>query len=125
MATAKNLFTFLLSFAPFLFFLILGCSAEKEIASESTHFHTVPLTSLFPTNTHCHQPQTTHASKGLRRGASSLKVVHKHGGCSTTLPKGKAANTPTLTDILNQDESRVNSIHARVNSARIDNLNAV
>nr|GLL38214.1 aspartyl protease family protein At5g10770-like [Ipomoea trifida] len=129
MATAKNLFTFLLSLAPFLFFLILGCSAEKEIASESltesTHFHTVPLTSLFPTTTHCHQPQTTHASKGLRRGASSLKVVHKHGGCSTTLPKGKAANTPTLTDILKQDESRVNSIHARVNSARIDNLNAV
>ncbi|XP_019172925.1 PREDICTED: aspartyl protease family protein At5g10770-like [Ipomoea nil] len=120
--TAKNLFTFLLSFASFLFFLILSCSAEKGIASESltesTHFHTVPLTSLFPT-THCHQPHTTHASKGLRRGAS-LKVVHKHGGCST----GKD-NTPTLTDILNQDESRVNSIHARVNSARIDNLNAV
>lgn len=52
-----------------------------------------------------------------------MKVVHKDGGCST-LPKGKT-NTPTLTDILNQDESRVNSIHARVSSARIDDLNGL
>ena len=43
---------------------------------------------------------------------ASLTVAHKHGPCSTLkLDKAKA---PTVDEILQQDQSRVNSIHSRL-----------
>ncbi|VFQ84616.1 unnamed protein product [Cuscuta campestris] len=90
--------------------------ALSQTAAATANFRTAPLTSLLPPTT-C-RPPSPNANKGLRGGrAASLKVVHMHGPCS---PLDQAA--PTLTQILTQDELRVHSIHARVNSDKTNPL---
>ncbi|CAK9148749.1 unnamed protein product [Ilex paraguariensis] len=93
-----------------LFLLLLPSSLKKGYAlkrietSESRH-HTVQVSSLLPASL-CN-PTTKGSNK-----KSSLKVVHRNGPCSQ-LSQDKA-NTPTLTQILYHDQSRVNSIHSRL-----------
>ncbi|THG18071.1 hypothetical protein TEA_019465 [Camellia sinensis var. sinensis] len=50
---------------------------------------------------------------------ATLKVVHKHGPCShLSLDK---ANVPNVTQILSEDQSRVNLIHFRLSSDSAQN----
>ncbi|GAY44390.1 hypothetical protein CUMW_081810 [Citrus unshiu] len=54
---------------------------------------------------------------------SSLKVVHRHGPCFK--PNGEKGKWPSHTEILLQDQSRVNSIHSKLSaktSARLDKM---
>nr|GMD77317.1 serine/threonine-protein kinase HT1-like [Ipomoea batatas] len=80
-------------------------SLEKGIASEAHHYQTLPLSSMLPPFV-CNS--TT--SKGPSRKAS-MKVVHRFGPCSA-----RTQDSPTMTELLRYDESRVNSINARVKS---------
>lgn len=54
---------------------------------------------------------------------SSLKVVHRHGPCFK--PNGEKGKWPSHTEILLQDQSRVNSIHSKLSaktSGRLDKM---
>lgn len=46
---------------------------------------------------------------------SAMEVIHKHGPCSQQAST-KATTTPSLSDLLSRDQSRVESIRARFNS---------
>ncbi|PRQ37434.1 putative nepenthesin [Rosa chinensis] len=81
------------------------CSLDKGFALAEADTHTVDLRSLFPATT-C-SPST----KGNKRKAS-LEVVHKHGPCSH-LAQHKATAT-NHTQILEQDQVRVNSINSQI-----------
>ncbi|KAF3944417.1 hypothetical protein ACB098_01G096200 [Castanea mollissima] len=104
------------SFLRFLFFniLVFLCTLDnlgfalqpRELESEHlTHMHTLDVSSLIPSTT-C-SPST----KGSNKRAS-LTVVDKHGPCSQL--NHDKVKAPTMTEILEQDQSRVNSIHARL-----------
>ncbi|KAL6137886.1 hypothetical protein ACLB2K_063175 [Fragaria x ananassa] len=84
-------------------FASAGDSKERLLQQQYTH--TVDLRSLLPSNT-CN-PST----KGNKR-KTSLELVHKHGPCSH-LPQHKATAT-NHTQILEQDQARVNSINSRI-----------
>lgn len=62
-----------------------------------------------------------HITTGSKGKRSSLKVVHKHGPCSK-LNQDKPNATPNFTQILLEDQSRVNSIHSRTYNSARDNL---
>ncbi|CAL0310907.1 unnamed protein product [Lupinus luteus] len=92
------------------------CSLEKSLsfqtrreAIESNHdsqySHLVYLSSLLPS------PTCTSSTKDSKPKAS-LEVRHKHGPCSQ-LNQDKA-EVPTHSDILSQDQKRVNQIHSRL-----------
>ncbi|XP_019180470.1 PREDICTED: aspartyl protease family protein At5g10770-like [Ipomoea nil] len=89
--------------------MMISCSLEKGIASEA-HYQTLPLSSMLPPFV-CN-PTT---SKGPSRKAS-MKVVHRFGPCSA-----RTQDSPTMTELLRYDESRVNSIKARVKSLSLGN----
>ncbi|KAJ6295319.1 hypothetical protein OIU78_023358 [Salix suchowensis] len=55
---------------------------------------------------------------------ASLKVVHKHGPCST-LNQDKTIAAPTDTEILLQDQSRVKSIQSRLSNPKTSGGNDV
>ncbi|XP_061995117.1 aspartyl protease family protein At5g10770-like [Rosa rugosa] len=80
--------------------------AEADSKQQLVEFtHTVDIHSLLPATT------CSSSTKGNKRKAS-LEVVHKHGPCSH-LPQHKA--TPmNHTQILEQDQVRVNSINSRI-----------
>lgn len=86
----------------------LGFALEGRETLENnhlTHMHTLQVSSLLPS------PTCSSSTKGSDKRAS-LTVAHKHGPCSTLkLDKAKA---PTVDEILQQDQSRVNSIHSRL-----------
>nr|GMD80512.1 aspartyl protease family protein At5g10770-like [Ipomoea batatas] len=84
---------------------------RRAIASEAhyTLFHSVPCFPFSSAN-----PTT---SKGLGRKAS-MKVAHRFGPCS-----GRGGDSPTMREILLRDESRVQSIQARVRSLSLANNN--
>lgn len=44
-----------------------------------------------------------------------MEVFHKHGPCSQQAPNKASTTTPSLSEVLSQDQARVDSIHARVN----------
>nr|GMD77318.1 aspartyl protease family protein At5g10770-like [Ipomoea batatas] len=89
--------------------MMISCSLEKGIASEA-HYHTLPLTSMLPPLV-CN-PTT---SKGPGRKAS-MNVVHRFGPCS-----GRGGDSPTIKEILLRDQSRVESIQARLRSLNNNN----
>ncbi|XP_019180468.1 PREDICTED: aspartyl protease family protein At5g10770-like [Ipomoea nil] len=97
-----------------LVMVMISCSLEKGNASEA-HYHTLPLTSMLPPLV-CN-PTT---SKGPGRKAS-MKVVHRFGPCSA-----RGGDSPTMTEILLLDQSRVESIQARLRSISLgkNNLNS-
>nr|GLL43683.1 aspartyl protease family protein At5g10770-like [Ipomoea trifida] len=84
--------------------MMISCSLEKGNASEA-HYHTLPLSSMLPPFV-CN-PTT---SKGPGRKAS-MNVVHRFGPCS-----GRGGDPPSMREILLRDESRVQSIQARLRS---------
>ncbi|KAM5564629.1 aspartyl protease family protein [Rosa sericea] len=97
---------YLFSFCVFVCLNILS-SLDKGFAL-STHHTDVQLSSLLPAST-C-SPST----RGHDKKASSLKVVHRHGPCSKkSKPNQHKTITPTHTQILQQDQARVDSIHGR------------
>lgn len=76
---------------------------ERSLAAES-NYHTVHISSILPSSA-C-KP----SAKGPSR-KSSLKVVHRHGPCHQV--NQESSTKQTLTQILSEDQSRVNSIQAR------------
>ncbi|KAK9940457.1 hypothetical protein M0R45_017119 [Rubus argutus] len=110
---------YLIRFCVFVFLTTL-CSLEKgyalsltERSADSTNsvhdhtHHTVQLNSLLPAKT-CSPSTRGHDNK-----KASLEVVHKHGPCSKH--NQHKTKIPTHTQILQEDQARVNSIHARLN----------
>ncbi|XP_021810069.1 aspartyl protease family protein At5g10770-like [Prunus avium] len=91
----------------FVLVCLILCSLETCFTLEESH--TVQVKSLLPATT-C-SPGST---EGHDKKASVLKVVHKHGPCSHFNQLHKE-NAPTHTQILEQDQARVNSIHSRRN----------
>ncbi|KDP33485.1 hypothetical protein JCGZ_07056 [Jatropha curcas] len=76
------------------------------------HTHTIQLSSLLPSAS-C-KPST---SKGAENKAS-LKVVHKHGPCFEL--NQEKSRIPTHEQILQKDQSRVNSIHSKLSNYNND-----
>ncbi|KAL8504290.1 hypothetical protein ACS0TY_022868 [Phlomoides rotata] len=101
---------FLLPFSLLLFiifscFLVRSSSVETGIDS-SSHYHTLEITSLMPA------PLCT--KKGTNKRQSTMEVFHKHGPCSQHGEK-KDITIPPLSEVLSHDQSRVESIQARIN----------
>ncbi|XP_024180397.1 aspartyl protease family protein At5g10770 isoform X1 [Rosa chinensis] len=98
---------YLISFCVFVCLNILS-SLDKGFAL-STHQTDVQLSSLLPAST-C-SPST----RGHDKKKATLKVVHRHGPCSKmSQPNQYKTTTPTHTQILQQDQARVTSIHSRM-----------
>ncbi|KAI3761758.1 hypothetical protein L1987_52180 [Smallanthus sonchifolius] len=99
-----------------LFFVL--SVARKELAldaneDEAYHFHTLQQSSFLPSSI-C-EPSTV----GVKESAS-LEVVHKHGPCS----KLRVKPPSTVEEILTHDQSRVDSIKAKlaINTGKKDTL---
>ncbi|XP_021670225.2 aspartyl protease family protein At5g10770-like [Hevea brasiliensis] len=96
-----------------LFSLNKGCALfqGRKLTERSQlphHSHTIQVSSLFPSGS-C-KPSTAEVVEKK----TSLKVVHKHGPC-LQLNQGKAGGkAPNHTEILLQDESRVESIQSKL-----------
>ncbi|KAL3650942.1 hypothetical protein CASFOL_007345 [Castilleja foliolosa] len=97
---------------------LISCFPNKTQALKNrktnpqSHFHTLQISSLLPASV-C-SPSTS-----PRKGQSTLELIHRHGPCSqqTTTP-------PQLSEILSADQSRVDSIHARLKpDSTINKLN--
>ncbi|KAL3498249.1 hypothetical protein ACH5RR_040981 [Cinchona calisaya] len=80
-----------------------GYALERKLASEN-NYHTVHLSSILPSS-FCNPPV-----KGPSR-KSSLKVLHRHGPCHQL--NQEEFNKPTLSQILSEDQIRVNTIQGR------------
>lgn len=92
----------------FAFLSFIYCVYGGRETVESRHilqFHTVQLSSLLPASV-CKSSSKDKASR------STLKVVHKHGPCSQLVQD--SANVPTHSQLLEQDQSRVDSLHSRL-----------
>nr|XP_043614262.1 aspartyl protease family protein At5g10770-like [Erigeron canadensis] len=95
--------------------LVLSCSifyfalARNEFVhkpnEKALHYHTLQPSSLLPSST-CIPSVKGDKKKGL------LEVVHKHGPCSTF--SEDMVNPLTVDEILTHDQSRVDSIRARL-----------
>ncbi|XP_065848872.1 aspartyl protease family protein At5g10770-like [Euphorbia lathyris] len=81
---------------------------ERKIA-ETHHLHLLQLSSLLPSDS-C--KSSSSSSQGLDE-KTFLKVIHKHGPCSNLNQQSKP-KSPTHTQILAQDQSRVKSIHSKL-----------
>ncbi|CBI21177.3 unnamed protein product, partial [Vitis vinifera] len=83
----------------------LAFQGRKTALSTPSTLHNVHITSLMPSSVCSPSP------KGDDKRAS-LEVIHKHGPCSKlSQDKGRS---PSRTQMLDQDESRVNSIRSRL-----------
>uniref|UniRef100_A0A803NGA3 Peptidase A1 domain-containing protein n=1 Tax=Cannabis sativa TaxID=3483 RepID=A0A803NGA3_CANSA len=101
-------FSFLILFCVWLFGSCLALESKESISHHQHHnTHTLQLNSLFPAST-CN-PSSTVDNKD-----ATLKVVHKHGPCSPHQAK------TNHTQILQQDEYRVNSIRSRLSDKTAD-----
>ncbi|PON73172.1 Aspartic peptidase [Parasponia andersonii] len=97
-----------------LFFsLEKGLALQAKQTHESTQSHrsqlrtyTVQLTSLLPAS-------SCSPSSIVPNNEATLKVVHKHGPCSQLQAK------PDHAQILQQDQTRVNSIHSRLSGKSV------
>ncbi|KAH9760215.1 Aspartyl protease family protein [Citrus sinensis] len=100
----------------FCYCYALEARVTTESQHELQHLHTIQLSSLLPSSV-C-KPSTK-----ANESDSSLKVVHRHGPCFK--PNGEKGKWPSHTEILLQDQSRVNSIHSKLSaktSARLDKM---
>ncbi|KAJ6373267.1 hypothetical protein OIU76_027574 [Salix suchowensis] len=96
-----------------LFSLEKSYSFEGRKIAENHHSHIIEVSSLFP-STSCKSPTKVLSNNDTK---ASLKVVQKHGPCST-LYQDKTIAAPTDTEILLQDQSRVKSIHSRLSNPK-------
>lgn len=99
--------------------ILLSFSLEKSNALEGrktieSNFHTLQLTSILPSSS-CNP-----TNKG-KRGGSSLEIINNHGPCSQLNKKGSKG--PTVTEILAQDQARVDSIQARISAQNYNLFN--
>ncbi|KAK9947240.1 hypothetical protein M0R45_012672 [Rubus argutus] len=90
-------------------------TSKSHLLHDHTHHTAVQLNSLLPAKT-C-SPSST---RGYDHKKASLEVVHKHGPCSKH--NQHETKIPTHTQILQQDQARVNSIHARLNGDKLRQL---
>ncbi|KAL3649052.1 hypothetical protein CASFOL_005455 [Castilleja foliolosa] len=117
-----------LKFSIYLIKFVVYCSSlllllssyfpEKAEATKS-HFHSVKVTSLLPAST-CSRRASTGSNQ--MKYSTTLEVVHMLGPCSPNHEHTK--NKPSLSDILSQDQSRVDSIQARSNQTFLRNNKA-
>ncbi|CAI0376582.1 unnamed protein product [Linum tenue] len=109
MATTTTAFSFSSSAASLAFFLLLALNTASGdgIAVQQQHFHTVQLSSLFPSNSCSPAPST--------EGLNKLPVFHKHGPCAQA--QQLTSTKPTADEILRLDESRVRKIQSRTRKA--------
>ncbi|KAH7523925.1 aspartyl protease family protein At5g10770 [Ziziphus jujuba] len=84
-------------------------TAAKSHKTHQTH-HTLQLSSLLPA-TIC-----TPATKEDNYNEGLLKVVHKNGPCARLHQQDQATGSPTDDQLLEQDQSRVDSIHYRLSN---------
>ncbi|KAJ6673871.1 ASPARTYL PROTEASES [Salix viminalis] len=103
-----------------LFSLEKSYGFEGRKIAENHHSHTIEVSSLLP-STACKSPNKVLSNNDTK---ASLKVVHKHGPCST-LNQDKTIAAPTDTEILLQDQSRVKSIHSRLSNPKTLGANDV
>ncbi|KAI3468382.1 hypothetical protein Pfo_025045 [Paulownia fortunei] len=95
-----------------LLLVLLSCFLEKSNALEGRktntegHFHTLQISSLLPAS-------VCSPSTGSSKRQSTLEVFHRHGPCSQQ-SQDKATTTPSLSEVLSYDQSRVESIQARL-----------
>lgn len=116
MAILEFPFSLMMRFLMFIF-IFGSCFMKRSYAFEDrksdsaihAHFHSVEITSLLPASV-C----TSSTTKGSNKRHSTLEVIHKHGPCSQQAST-KATTTPSLSEVLSQDQSRVESIRARFN----------
>ncbi|KAL1552563.1 aspartyl protease family protein-like protein [Salvia divinorum] len=114
MATPHFFSTFIKSSS--LFLLLVSCFLDQTHASEPKNtkiqdsFHTIQISSLFPASV------CSPSKDSIKKRPSTLEVFHRHGPCSK-LSQDEAAAEPSLKEILSHDQSRVESIHARINPA--------
>ncbi|KAI8569338.1 hypothetical protein RHMOL_Rhmol02G0271200 [Rhododendron molle] len=106
---------FLASFFSILCFSNEGYALGGGESLDSHRRHTVQISSLLPSSV-CSSSTKDSSKKG------SLKLVHKHGACSSL--NQDQASAPTATQILSRDQSRVHSIQYRVglDTGKNDNL---
>ncbi|XP_058200893.1 aspartyl protease family protein At5g10770-like [Rhododendron vialii] len=102
------LYAFLVS----LSILLISSSNKVFAVGGGQTFHTIQVTSLLPSSV-CSPSTKDHNKIG------SLKVVHRHGPCSQL--NQDQANTPTMTEILSHDQSRVESIQHRLGFSKAQN----
>ncbi|KAK1549049.1 hypothetical protein Q3G72_009078 [Acer saccharum] len=90
-----------------LWLLSSSCSAKEtgEGQQYPPSSHIVSISSLLP-STVCNR-----SSKVSRIG--SLELVHKYGPCSELNKQGETTSTPSLSEILHEDQARVDSINSR------------
>ncbi|XP_076897286.1 aspartyl protease family protein At5g10770-like [Bidens hawaiensis] len=110
MASSHLSLILLLSFC-YLYFVFPAATTESALKTSEEdeaghHYHTLKLTSLLPSSVCNSSPA------GNKRAKGSLEVVHKHGPCSTL--SEDTAKLLTVEEILTHDQSRVNSIRARL-----------
>ncbi|EEF46836.1 aspartyl protease family protein At5g10770 [Ricinus communis] len=79
----------------------------RKIAQENhlQLIHAIEISNLLPS------ADCEHSTK-VAQNKASLKVVHKHGPCSQLNQQN--GNAPNLVEILLEDQSRVDSIHAKL-----------
>ncbi|KAL1552564.1 aspartyl protease family protein-like protein [Salvia divinorum] len=98
----------------YIFLVVVSCFLDQTHAFEPKNtkihdsFHTIEITSLFPTSV------CSPSKDAIKKRPSTLEVFHRHGPCSK-LSEDEIAARPSLKDILSLDQSRVESIHARLN----------
>ncbi|XP_075508394.1 aspartyl protease family protein At5g10770-like [Primulina tabacum] len=103
----------LISFPLMKFFLSLFFILTTK-ASINTQSHTIQIASLLPASL-CTIPSNTKDSDKTR---SRMRVFHRYGPCSRLDQDKNAASTttPSLSEVLALDQSRVDWIQARLNS---------
>ncbi|KAL0327625.1 UNVERIFIED_CONTAM: Aspartyl protease family protein [Sesamum angustifolium] len=112
-----------------LLLLMFGADAQdhQHLQPTTSHYHTLEINTLFPAPV-C-TAATTHI-QGSNKRQSTLEVLHRHGPCSQLgQDKDHATTTiPSLSEVLSHDQSRVDSIQARVKSNsdtnKIKNINS-
>ncbi|XP_076917010.1 aspartyl protease family protein At5g10770-like [Bidens hawaiensis] len=100
-----------------LYLVLVAARKEFVVDTSEDNYHTLRLTSLFPSST-CNPSN----KDGKKRG--SLEVVHKHGPCSKF---SKDIVKPlTIEEIITQDQLRVSSLRARLttNTSKQDMLDS-
>ncbi|CAI0438591.1 unnamed protein product [Linum tenue] len=111
---ASSAFSFSFTFFLLLSFKTANGDVIEVQQQQQLHFHTVQLSSLFPSDS-CDVSPSSSATQGLNK----LPVFHKHGPCAQAQQLTRSTNhhKPTADEILRQDESRVQTIQSRSRKA--------
>ncbi|XP_017230432.1 aspartyl protease family protein At5g10770 [Daucus carota subsp. sativus] len=106
-SSSKSLYLCSLVLASLVLFCLAGegdaAVDRKHIVADAHEFHNVEFGSLLP--------ESVCSSQEPALSPSSLKVVHRHGACHKSTQTIK--ESPSASQILAQDESRVRSINSR------------